>query len=307
MKQQEQQWMSFVLIIGAAAIWGGGFVFVKWLLPFANGLMVHHLRFILAGSTSALILLFAPSSWRAAAGQSLVASLVLYAFLTLQTIGLEYTTVAKSGFLTTLYVLFTPLILSFRVLLGGGQPLKLLFWLSVLLAIFGMWLLAGADLASLNLGDYLTIGCALLAAIHILLVEYFQPSIKHPFGFNCMQCCWTGLWSIIGMGLTDQWPSWDLIGQFDQLAWMGLVGLGIFSSILAFGFQVWAQQKIPSHTAAVLFLLESPFAALFGFWLLSETLSIPGIIGCVLILVACLLALKSLRPNEREHPVGVNS
>jgi drug/metabolite transporter (DMT)-like permease len=81
---------------------------------------------------------------------------------------------------------------------------------------------------------------------------------------------------------------------------MGLVGLGVVSSILAFGFQVWAQQKIPSHTAAVLFLLESPFAALFGFWLLSETLSTAGIIGCVLILVACLLALKSLTPPKLE-------
>ncbi|HRO68551.1 MAG TPA: DMT family transporter, partial [Pseudobdellovibrionaceae bacterium] len=115
--------------------------------------------------------------------KSIPAGVLLASMLLPQTIGLQYTTASKSGFLTALYVIFVPLIAHF--VLGVSQRPRV--YLYAVLALAGAYLLMGADFSSLNPGDLWTILCALIAAFHILYIERISKKIKDPFRFNTMQ------------------------------------------------------------------------------------------------------------------------
>jgi drug/metabolite transporter (DMT)-like permease len=202
--------------------------------------------------------------------------------LTLQTLGLAHTTVAKSGFITCLYVLFTPLIL----FLFWSKKFAKSFFLYCGLSVFRVYLLMDASFENINSGDWLTLGCAFVGAVHIIAVDRLAKHY-HPVFFNAMQCLMMGGISLVVLLWSSSWESTTLkVGTLNSLAIFGFIMLGIFSSFFAFTFQVYAQKYIAPHIVAILFLLESPFAALAGFFLLGESLSAQSSLGCVLVLVA---------------------
>jgi len=286
---------SISALLFSTAIWGGGFVFVKWLLPFFNTIEIHQFRFFLAGLIGFIgVLYFRKDLNRKQLYLGFIASLFLNGMLIFQTLGLGYTTVAKSGFLTTTYVLFIPVIL----FLYRRQHFPFSFYIALLLSILGIYFLSGSDLTQLNLGDYLTIICGLFAALHIIYLEFIQKEVKNSFAFNCLQCLYIGLFSLLLYPFVNEAGSWEKLGNLSFLGYAGLIGLGFFSSVLAFTFQVVAQKKIPSHIVGLLFLLESPFAALFGYVSLGEQLTLLSLVGCALILVACAIAI--LYPSSSQ-------
>jgi drug/metabolite transporter (DMT)-like permease len=273
-------------------IWGWGFVFVKWMLPFMSAIEVHLLRFFLAGSIGFIgIIYYRKYINKKQLISGLFAALLLYAMLLFQTVGLDYTTVAKSGFLTATYLLFVPLILFFF----EGKRFSTYFYLALVLALLGIYFLTGGNLLQFNLGDLLTIICGFFAALHMIYLEKISKDLQNGFAFNCLQCFYMGIFSVVMFPFFQKTNLGSLLKGMDFLAYGGLIGLGLFSSILAFSFQVVAQKKIPSHIVGVLFLLESPFAALFGYLFLEEKLTMISMFGCLLILMACFMAIHSLK------------
>jgi drug/metabolite transporter (DMT)-like permease len=285
--------LGHILLLLSTLIWGVSFVAVKWILPFMPAADINHVRLLLAASVSSIYLIFWWSfksrkfRLRALANREfwwppVLCGFLLYLFLTLQTLGLTYTTVAKSGFITCLYVLFIPLIL----FLFWSKKFSKEFFFYCGLSVFGVYLLMDANFDNFNLGDWLTLGCAFVGAVHIIAVDRLAKEYN-PVFFNAMQCLVMGTMSLAAMIWNAEWGDITTkMLELNQLAIFGFIMLGIFSSFFAFTFQVYAQKTIAPHIVAVLFLLESPFAALSGYAFLNETLNAKSILGCLIVLFA---------------------
>lgn len=287
-------------LIFAGALWGFGFVATRWALDdfSASETMVY--RFLVAffaGETLRFLLTKLPHQPSFSLPPlkelkvSITGGLILGGMLLVQTIGLKYTTATKSGFITTLYVVLVPLIqhLIFKI----KTPWK--FYAYVALALFGTWLLVGAKLESLNQGDLWTLGCSLLAALHILYIGYTAPQVEAPLRFNNYQslgCLILALPFALSQGEIKMEASW--------LPWLGILFLGTGSSVIAFMIQIRSQRVLEPSTASMLFLLESPFAFVFGWLLLGETLTWIPALGAILILLSSYLTILLERTSQTK-------
>lgn len=218
--------------------------------------------------------------------RALPAGFLLAAMLLPQTIGLQSTSAAKSGFLTTLYVLIVPLLS--QLVLRHRVPAMVYAYVAVALA--GTALLMGLQNAEpLNPGDLWTLVCAVGAAFHILYVGVVADRIRDGFRFNTLQSFFCLLFTLPVL----LWQERVQLLTTDTLAWAGLIALAVGSSVIAFTIQVRAQKVLSPTTASMLFLLESPFALVFGLAILGETLNLTQTLGAGLILVAAALTLRS--------------
>jgi drug/metabolite transporter (DMT)-like permease len=282
---------SIFLLLLSTLFWGGGFVFVKWLKPYLNPFESNHLRFFLAALIVVPYIIYMRSvkkviqPWKTPA----IAAIFVYLMLTLQTWGIYFTSVAKAGFLTTLYVILIPIFLW----ISEKRKFSRHFIFCCLLSVLGVFLLNDANFSDWTKGDSLVTLCAIFAAIHIIYIEKVQSKIQHAFLFNAEQCLYLGFYALCMSFLHDQ-GMYSRVMQFDHLAWMGILSLSILSSIIAFGFQVYAQANVPSQVAGILFLLESPFAALLAFLWLGESLTLMALFGaCIVILASILIISKN--------------
>ncbi|AIZ57252.1 EamA-like transporter family protein [Candidatus Methanoplasma termitum] len=217
--------------------------------------------------------------WRYGA---LVGAIIFLAF-GLQTVGLLYTTPAKSGLLTVLYVLFVPIIIALIQ--------KKISWLSVLFALIGfmgvliMSGITGGD-ASMNIGDVLTIICAVMFAMQFVALEKYSPRLN-AVNFTLVQMITA---AAIGIAVSlvfenGQYNNMGLIGS-----WLGLVFMGFIVTGLGFYVQTAAQKKIPSTTIAIMCCTESVFAVIFSWALGYDIITIPLFVGAVLIVASTVLS-----------------
>lgn len=274
-------------LILAGALWGFGFVATVWALKAFTPVETLIYRFIVASLFGEVIYLIAQgpryTSLKTEFMRAFPAGLFLGGMLLLQTIGLQYTTATKSGFLTSLYVIIIPLFNSWFLK-------ERIHWkniLLVLVALVGTFILMGASLEGLNIGDLWTIACAFIAAAHIIYIGRVSPSIGNAFRFNNFQSIWC-LFLLLPLLKTQTGFHWEVN---DLLPWVGILCLGVASSVVAFYLQIRSQRVLSDSTASMLFLLESPFAAIFGYLVLAERLSPFQTSGAMLILVAATLQI----------------
>lgn len=274
-------------LLAAGALWGFGFVATVWALKAFTPVEAMVYRFIIASIFGEIIYLIfrGPkfTSLKKEFFRAFPAGLFLGSMLMLQTIGLQFTTATKSGFLTCLYVVIVPLINS----LFFRQPAGWRSFLLVGVALLGTFILMGTNLDSVNVGDLWTIACAFIAAAHIIYIGRVSNHIGNAFRFNNFQSIWC-LVLLTPLLLTQESINTE---SRDLLPWAGIFILGIASSVVAFYLQIRSQKVLSDTTASMLFLLESPFAAVFGFLVLSERLSLVQISGAFLILIAASLQI----------------
>lgn len=278
--------LNIGLLLIATTIWGYGFIATRWTLEELDPYWSNALRFTLAGILSLPLLLYKKSFTRKnnILKKSFISSLFLLGVLLFQTIGLSLTSVAKSGFITTLYTLFIPILTMFIF----GKKYRSSFWFLIFMALMGMALMCNLEMNDINKGDLFTLVCAFSGAFHIIYVGHVANSIESPIEFNFLQNFFVGLLSIpialivsgpIDIGAAIVHPS----------VLKGLLFLSIVSSMISFTIQIVAQRKIPDHIAGLVFLMESPFAALFGFIILGETLNMMNLVGAGLIILSVVL------------------
>lgn len=277
---------NIALLIFSTGIWGYGFIATRWTLEGLDPYWSNALRFGFAGLLSLPLLLYKKSFVRPnnILKKAFISSLFLLGILLFQTIGLSLTTVAKSGFITTLYTLFIPII----TMLVFKKVYRASFWFLIFMALIGMALMCNLELKDLNRGDLLTLLCSVCAALHIIYIGHVANSIDSAIEFNFLQSFFVGILSL-PIALVFSGP----IDFMAALA-VGKVGIGLFylvviSSMISFTVQVVAQKKIPDHIAGLVFLMESPFAAFFGFLMLGESLNDMNIVGAGLIILSVLL------------------
>jgi drug/metabolite transporter (DMT)-like permease len=156
-----------------------------------------------------------------------------------------------------------------------------------ILALLGTFMLMDAKVDDVNIGDLWTLACAFVASFHIIYIGKVSSKVGNAFRFNNFQSIWALLvlapLLLTQESVTTTSPSW--------MPWLGVLVLGLGSSIIAFSIQIRAQKTLSDATASMIFLLESPFAALFGFLLLSERLNLFQGLGAVIIMIASVMQI----------------
>ena len=278
----------------AGMLWGFGFIAVIWALRGMGPLSITGWRFALAAVAGlGITLAIKPLRKQMEKEQfflAMIPGLLISLSLILQTWGLKHTTATKSGFITTLYVLFVPVME--KVWFKRRLPKRHYFY--VFLALIGVALICDlpgelmgkVEGGGANFGDFLTLLCAIAASFQILWFGKIAPKIKSSFTFNNFQSVWAG---IIPLLLSFAFEPFPTPSFADNSMW-GLASLAFGSTLIAFALQVRAQKIISPSVASLLFLLESPFATLFAILFLNESLRTIQWFGAGLILVSAGLA-----------------
>lgn len=210
---------------------------------------------------------------------SLLCGLFLFTACSLQQVGLLYTTAGKSGFLTSLYIILVPILGLFM-----KKKVQPWIWISVILALCGLYLLCGGGAFSLGKGELLTLGCAVAFSFHILVIDRVSPNLD-GVRLSCLQFFVCGMLSLVAMFLTET-PSLSAIAQ----CWLPIAYAGVLSCGVAYTFQIIGQSYTEPTVASLLMSLESVFAVLFGWLLLKQALTIPELLGCILVFAGVILA-----------------
>lgn len=275
----------YLMAILASLFWGFGFVGSSWAVETLSPAWANGLRFFLSAG---LLLPFTFRGKRQAINlpeikSAAIAAIFLSAVMILQTMSLKYTTVSKCGFITILYVLITPLISKFVY----KEKLGFNFLIALVFGIFGVALLFELDIYNFNFGDLLALLSAMIFTVHLLIIDKVSKRKSVDLlRFNFFQVLFVGVLSLLiaisqdGMLDIEQLI---FIANTKYLAMIGIVSTALFSTTLAFFFQLKAQQKIKPHIIGFIFLLESAFAALFGNLFLDEQLSQISILGCLIL------------------------
>ena len=287
--------MPLLALIAVTAIWGVTFVQVKDAIDVYPLFAFLAVRYAIATGVLAVVggrrvLTLGRSGFTAGA----VLGGLLGLGIGLQTAGLERTTVSSTGFITGLYVVFTPLfgLLLFRTTVG------LEVWAGVVLAVVGLALLSGVDVGSPG-GDLLVLASAAAQALQIVMVErYANRYDVIALVLVEMSACFAGFLVIaLALGQLEVPRGWTV--------WGALLVTGVFASALAYLIQVWAQRRISAARIAVVFSLETVFSGIFGYWLADDRLGWLGWGGCAVILAGIVLAepsaarfLRNLLPSD---------
>lgn len=197
---------------------------------------------------------------------------------TIQQIGIKYTSPGKAGFITALYIVIVPII---GIFFKKKPSLKL--WISVIIALIGMYLLCITEKFTIGSGDICVLISAFAFSIQILAVDYFSPRVE-GVKLACIQFFVAGSVAGIGMILFES-PNLSSIFA----AAIPILYAGIFSSGLGYTFQIIGQKYTSPTEASLLMSLESVFSLLGSFIILHEVLSSKELIGCALVFAAIIL------------------
>lgn len=275
------------LMLITAVIWGSTFVAQSLGMEHIGPFLYTGLRFLLGALVVLpLVLLARPQTdqpHRKFSRPMVVGSLLLGTVLTLginlQQIGLMFTSVTNSGFITGLYVILVPV---FGLFIGMRTGIGT--WGGALLALVGMLLLSINDDYSVAPGDWLQLVGAACWAVHVLLVGALA-SRYDPIRVAFLQFVVCAVISLLLALMFEQFEWQNIVLAAPAILYGGLLAVGI-----GFTLQVVAQKDAITSHAAIILSLEAVFAALAAWLILGETLSLRGFIGCALMLTGMLLA-----------------
>lgn len=207
--------------------------------------------------------------------------LCLFGGEALQQFGLVHDTeVGKAGFITALYIVFVPLIGLFL-----GQKSRLTLWLAVLIAVAGLWFLClPPEGFSIALGDTYIFLCAIVFALHILVISRFVTKVN-GIELSMMQFFFGCIISFTTMLVFEHPTVEGLTAALPAILWAGIMSNGI-----AYTLQIVGQRGMNETAASLIMSLESVFSVLAGWVVLSEVLTPREGLGCVLMAVAVVLA-----------------
>jgi drug/metabolite transporter (DMT)-like permease len=205
--------------------------------------------------------------------------LLLAAGYTLQTAGLERTTVSSTGFVTGMYVVLTPLI----ALVLVRSSIGLSVWGGVALSTIGLAMLSGIHAGSVT-GDLLVLVAAAVYSLQIVLMERHAP-LYDAVAFTFVEMLAAG----VALGVVAA-ALGDLHVPHGWTVWGALLVTGVFASALGFLVQTWAQRRTSATRTALAFTMEPVWTALFGYTLAGDRLGVLGWGGCAVIMAGIVLA-----------------
>ncbi|MBS1262042.1 MAG: hypothetical protein MAG453_01381 [Calditrichaeota bacterium] len=220
--------------------------------------------------------------------RGIVIGLFLFAGFALQVTGLEHTTASRSAFFTGLLVVLVPVLA--LVLRTSRTPTAA--WFALAPAAAGVTLIADPKTGGLNLGDWLTFGCALSFALQMVMLEALTRSDHETDDLTFAQIITVtvlaGAWSVIeGKPLA-----------VEPVGWIAVAYTALFGTVIAIWLQTRHQPYVPSGHAALVFTLEPVFAGLFAWVLIGDPWTLRGLIGAALVLAAMSVSSLALARKE---------
>lgn len=283
--------LAVVALIGVGFTWGAAFVLMKDAIeqqPYMDFLAT---RFTIAAL--AMILLRPLVALKMQAGDlkygALIGVVLAFGYIT-QTIGLELTTAATSGFLTGLYVVFTPLIawLFVKYKISGRVAIGVLF------SIIGLAVFSGAaQSVEFQVGQIWLVVCAVLYAIHILLLGKYGKG-RNSYRFAMLQIAAVALvtW---GFAIVDGYqppPNFEV--------WFAILFTALLSTVMAFWIQTWAQTLLDPSRVALLITSEVIWTAVLAIGMGQEPLTLAIVVGGGMMLTAMLIVEW---PSKNQEPL----
>jgi drug/metabolite transporter (DMT)-like permease len=280
-------------LLATTAVWGGAFLVMKDSLVRQDVYSFLASRFILA---AAFMFIYKPKSLtgldRKFVKRAVLIGLLLCSGFIFQTFGLTQTTVSNTGFITGLYLVFTPLI-SWILL---KREIFKVQWLAVLVATIGLYFISFNGI-SFGIGEILVLISALLFAGQIVALGEWSDG-ENTYALTLIQILVSAV-IFFALSLKDgfQMPP-------DNAVWSAVFYTAFFATFLGFLIQVKAQSIMSATVAGVLLAMETPFALFFGLYFDNDPLTLRIISGGTLVLIAMALVIWS---DSKHTNSGVNN
>ncbi len=286
MKDKKKKIIYILLLTLTAFIWGTAFVAQSLGAEYAGAFTFLAIRNWIAVAALLPVVYFfvikkhgmkviTPYSFKA----GFICGLFLFLASALQQLGIPHTTTAKAGFITAMYVVLVPLIC--RI---AGIPVPKKIWFCVFLTALGLYLLCLTENLTYDKGDPLIMLCALLFALQIISVNHYV-SRTEPILIAWFEFLVTALLSTVCMFIFE-----DIDLSSLSLALPSILYAGFLSSSVAYTLQIVAQKNLNPTVASIIMSLESVFAALAGWLVLGQKLTLRELSGCILIFAAIIIS-----------------
>lgn len=278
-------------LIIVAIIWGSGFTFSAVALDFFSPFQILAIRFTIA---FLLMCLFFFKQFKHINIQSIKKGIILGVFLyfafMFQTIGLVYTTPSKNAFLTAFNVVLVPVITAIVYKKGLNRASII----GALLSIIGVAIMSLDNFTQINIGDLLTLICALFFALQIFYTNEFVQN-ENIFVLNTVQI---GTAAVLGniVALVRN----DAIQPLTSRGVVSVIYLGAISTMLAFLLQTAAQRYTTGTETAIILSTEAVFGMVFSAILLKEVITGKMLLGSALILAGVLIVQLAPRRKNIE-------
>jgi len=286
---------SDILLLLAAIIWGFAFVAQRIGMNYVGAFTFNGVRFALGSASLVPFLLFNrkrdsipsdPPVKTVIFGGSL-AGLALFAGVSLQQIGIIYTTAGKAGFITGLYVVIVPIL---GIVLK--QQTEDMTWFGAILATAGLYFLSITGKFTISFGDLLELIGAFFWAVHVHVIGRFSQKIA-PITLACFQFVTCSVLSLITAIFVETITVQGLLEASIPILYGGILSVGV-----AYTLQVVAQRDAHPAHAAILLSLEAVFAVIGGWIILGETLSLRGLLGCTFMLAGMLVCQFNIKTEQ---------
>ena len=267
--------LLYFAMLATAAVWGGSFVLMKDAIQEQDVYSFLSSRFLVA---SALMIAYRPNVFKGLTSkfisQGVLAGFLLGGGYIFQTLGLAKTTVSNTGFITGLYLVFTPLI---SLIILKRKVLNIQ-WLAVVVATLGLFLISYNGI-SIGIGEILVLISALFYGAHFVALGEWSDG-KNTYALTLIQILTVSAIASICA----------LINGY-QLApsanvWQAVLFTAFFATFLAFIVQTKAQSVMSATAASVLLAMETPFALFFGLVFNSDPLTMRIIAGGTMVMFA---------------------
>ena len=283
---------SFLLLL-TAAIWGVAFVAQSVGMEYVEPFTFNAVRSIISGLVLIPCIWFLDrkkprqektsqmrkQEWKMLLAGGVCCGVCLFAASNFQQFGIRYTTVGKAGFITACYIVIVPVIGIFLKKACGR-----LLWVSVAMAVVGLYFLCMTETLTIGKGDFLVFICALLFSLHILVIDYFSPRTD-GVKMSCIQFFVCGILSGVAMLFTEEPHLTDIFA-----AWIPILYAGVMSCGVAYTLQIVGQKGMNPTVASLILSLESCISVLAGWLILGQKLSVRELSGCLIMFGAIILA-----------------
>ena len=212
---------------------------------------------------------------------SLLIGLSLFLGSALQQVALIYTDVANAAFFTIFYVPMVPII----IFIFRKKSIHWSVWPSVILCLFGGYLLTDFYNATIRLGDSLVVLGALFWSTHIIFTGIMVLKFNLPLTVGAIQTFIVSLLSLVIGLIYEEFILYKILNEIDSILYAGVLSGGF-----AFVLQIYAQKNITPAPAAIIFSLEGVFATIAAWFILDQILNQNNILGCVFILLGVIIS-----------------
>jgi len=287
--------MKIFWLILVTIVWGSTFLIVKDTVGTVNEYLIVFIRSALAFGAMFIFQLFKNwrklFNWKGFIYGSIMGILMAITYGA-QTIGLKYTSTGHSAFITSSAVILVPFILFF---LYKAKLVKI-DMIAVGIVFIGLFLLTYDLETKMNIGDIITIITALSYAFHVVFAGRFVKKT------DTMTLVTYQFFAAAVVGLIAFLISDHETVNISTKAWSSLIYLGLIGTLFCYFITVWVQQYVSSLKVAIIFSLEPVFAAIFGYFIISEILNPRELIGASLILAGVIVhsILKSRSDKQNE-------